>query len=272
VVIKRHLIAEIHDYAMDGNRICVSLGTNDIDALKKMIAESISANADFIEIRFDFFDRSLLNDVLEAVLDHRDRSIFTCRANSEGGKYQGSESDRVTTLRRLASFRPMLLDVEYNTMKQNEDLLDQFTALSCDVLVSWHDFEKTPTSDQLVNMMNAMKVYSNNVKIVTMANSLEDSISILKLYEHARSSNVNLVAFCMGEHGIVSRILCTYAGADFTYASLSEAVAPGQLTINQMRSIHRKLAEKPELVKYDGWKDRKNIDDILKIISTSKNQ
>jgi 3-dehydroquinate dehydratase-1 len=252
------------------NKICVSIGTNDINALKNMASESLNSNADFIEIRFDFFDKPAMNDALEVVLDHKEQAVFTCRASNEGGKYSGAEPDRVTTLRRLAAFRPMLLDVEYNTMKQNEDLLDQFTALNCDIVVSWHNFEQTPSKDELVNMINRMKEYGNNIKIVTMAKSLDDSISILKLYEHAKTSNINLIAFCMGEHGILSRVLCTYAGARFTYASLVEAIAPGQLTMKQMRAIYEKLEkEKPELNDYNAWKERQDFNDILKLINDS---
>lgn len=256
--------------SVGNNKICVSIGTNDVDSLKNMVDESLKNNADFIEIRFDFFDRATINDVLEIVLDHKEQAVFTCRANDEGGKYSGAEQERVTTLRRLAAFRPMLLDVEYNTMKQNEDLQDQFEALNCDVLVSWHDFEQTPSKDELVNQMNKMKEYGNNIKIVTMAKSLNDSISILKLYEDAKNSNINLVAFCMGEHGILSRVLCTFAGARFTYATLGEALAPGQLSMKKMRSIYEKLEkEKPELNDYNSWKEKQDFSDILKIVNES---
>ena len=252
------------------NKICISIGTNSINALKNKVNESIKSNADFIEIRFDFFDKSAMNDALEVVLDHKERAVFTCRANNEGGRYNGPEPDRITTLRRLAAVRPMLLDIEYNTMKENEDLLDQFTAQSCDILVSWHNFEQTPSKDELANMMKKMKAYSNNIKIVCMAKSLYDSISILRLYELAKTVNINLIAFCMGEHGIVSRVLCTHAGSRFTYASLAEAIAPGQLTIKQMQTIYERLEkEKPELNDYNRWKEKQDFNDIFKLINDS---
>lgn len=254
---------------MGNNKICVSIGTNDLNALKNMVNESFSSNADFIEVRFDFFEKSIMNDALGIVIDHKEQAVFTCRSPREGGKYAGAESDRVTTLRRLAAFRPMLLDVEYNTMKENEDLQDQFTALNCDTLVSWHNFDLTPSKDELVNLMNKMKEYSNNIKIVCMAKSTDDSISILKLYEDAKSMGINLIAFCMGEPGILSRVLCTYAGARFTYASLGDALAPGQLTIKQMRAIYEGLG-KSEFNDYSAWKDRQDFTDILRIINEAK--
>ncbi len=253
------------------NKICVSLGTNDVNVLKSLVSDSLKSNADLIEVRFDYYDRANVNDVLEVVLDHKEKAVFTCRVPSEGGKYTGIEADRVTTLRRLAAFRPMLLDVEYNTMIANDDLLDQFTALNCDTLVSWHDFQQTPTAEELHALLNKMKVYSSNVKIVTMAKSTTDNLKLLKLYEVAKRASINLIAFCMGEYGVLSRVLCTFAGAPFTYASLTDAIAPGQLTIKQMRSIYNRLEnERTELNDYNAWKDRQEFDDIIKIINEVK--
>jgi 3-dehydroquinate dehydratase-1 len=253
------------------NKVCVSLGANDINSLRNLVNDSLGSNTDFIEVRFDYFDKSKMNEALEVVLDHKEKAVFTCRAPNEGGKYAGIEADRVTTLRRLAAFRPMLLDVEYNTMTANEDLMDQFTALNCDTLVSWHNFEQTPSTEELSTLLNKMKEYSNSVKIVTMAKDANDNLKVLKLYESAKRSNTNLITFCMGEYGILSRVLCTYAGAPFTYASLTDAIAPGQLTVTQMRSIYDKLGkERPELTDYNSWKDRQEFDDILKIINEVK--
>ncbi|MGN6708088.1 MAG: type I 3-dehydroquinate dehydratase [Candidatus Nitrosocosmicus sp.] len=43
----------------------------------------------------------------------------------------------------------------------------------------------------------------------------------------------------MGELGILSRVLCNIVGdSPFTYASIEKAVAPGQLTIKQVRMIY----------------------------------
>jgi 3-dehydroquinate dehydratase-1 len=249
----------------------VSLGSSDINELKKLVSDSLNSSADFIEARFDYFDKSKMNEVLELVLDHKERAVFTCRPPNEGGKYTGSEVDRVTTLRRLAAFRPMFLDVEYSTMTANDDLMDQFTAQNCDTLISWHNFDMTPSTEELSVLLNKMKDYGANLKIVTMAKTGSDNLKVLKLYEVAKSANLNLIAFCMGEHGILSRVLCTYAGAPFTYATLTDAMAPGQLTLKQMKSIYDVLGKNaPEINDYNSWKDRQEFDDIMSMINTAK--
>jgi 3-phosphoshikimate 1-carboxyvinyltransferase len=59
----------------------------------------------------------------------------------------------------------------------------------------------------------------------------------MALYEWAKSENIDLIAFCMGEAGRQSRLDCLKYGAPYTYAALSaeEAAAPGQCPADEMR-------------------------------------
>ena len=80
-----------------------------------------------------------------------------------------------------------------------------------------------------------MKKYSKNIKIVTFAKTNNDSSRILSLYNN--SFNVKLIAFAMGDFGKMSRVLCLYFGSPFTYVSLGKPVAPGQFSLDQIKSI-----------------------------------
>jgi 3-dehydroquinate dehydratase-1 len=107
-----------------------------------------------------------------------------------------------------------------------------------DVLVSWHDFKKTPSMNELLHIQKDMTKFSKNVKIVTTAKSLVDSTKIMSLYDP--ESKINLIAFCMGEIGRHSRILCLYLGSPFTYVSLGKPIAPGQFSLDEVKSIFGK--------------------------------
>jgi 3-dehydroquinate dehydratase-1 len=131
----------------------------------------------------------------------------------------------------------MLLDVELHTLQENDELTDFLESQKTPLLVSWHDFQQTPPSDRLADVLSEMRVYSNYVKVVTTAKSVEDSLRLLEMYETA--VGLHPIFFAMGVAGVVSRVLCTVAGnAPFTYASLEKAVAPGQLTVRQMRRLY----------------------------------
>jgi 3-dehydroquinate dehydratase-1 len=85
-----------------------------------------------------------------------------------------------------------------------------------------------------------MRTYSQNIKMVATAQTTVDSLRLLDLYENARE--LNLIAFAMGDAGVISRVLCVIIGnAPFTYAALEKAISPGQLTIKQMRKLYERI-------------------------------
>lgn len=223
------------------SKICVSIATDDASSIVKHADRAFRLGADYVEVRFDFVNPDLLSDALQAAKQIKDRSIFTLRSKFQGGVFVGSERNRLQWLYRLAEEEPMLLDVELDTLQKNDDLADFLEGKRNPLLVSWHDFEKTPPTDTLSDLLSEMRTYSNYVKIVTTARSLDDSLRLLELYETA--IGLFPIFFAMGDAGVLSRILCTLIGnAPFTYASLEKAVAPGQLTVQQMKNLYQKIS------------------------------
>jgi 3-dehydroquinate dehydratase-1 len=221
-------------------RICVSIAPVDIQSISTQAEQAFGLGADFIEIRFDFLKPEQLQSAIDSSKDLKNKAVFTLRSKDQGGKFAGSEPDRVKWLRKLAEQKPMLLDVELHTLQEHDELADFFESQKTPVLVSWHDFEKTPPNDDLADLLSEMRVYSNYVKVVTTAKSVDDSLRLLEMYETA--IGLNPIFFAMGEAGVVSRLMCTVAGnAPFTYASLEKAIAPGQLTVRQMRKLYDSL-------------------------------
>ena len=221
-------------------RICVSIAENSLESLANSVQNALSATADFLEIRFDYLDPSIILNSLKILENIKNRCIFTIRSRSESGNFQESEDQRKEYLKMLSSSRPMLLDLEFNSLSNDIQLFDFVRSNNCNILVSWHDFDKTPDRSFLIEQINKMKKFSNNVKLVTTALEFKHTLQILDLYDDF--PDLNLVSFAMGELGILSRILCPIFGKNnFTYASLGRPVAPGQLSIQEMRKIYEKL-------------------------------
>jgi 3-dehydroquinate dehydratase-1 len=218
-------------------KICVSIAPKDVQSISRQADHAFGLGADYVEIRFDFLKPEQLQSAIDAAKGIKYRAVFTLRSKDQGGKFAGSEPDRIKWLHRMAEQKPMLLDVELHTLQENDELADFLESQKTPVLVSWHDFQKTPPSDKIADMLSAMRVYSNYVKIVTTAKSVDDSLRLLEMYETA--TGLQPIFFAMGEAGLVSRVMCTVVGnSPFTYASLENAVAPGQLTVKQMRKLY----------------------------------
>jgi 3-dehydroquinate dehydratase I len=221
-------------------RICVSIAPKDVKSIIIEADRAFNLGADYIEIRFDFLNPDVLHEALRVARGIKDRTVFTLRSRSEGGVFASTEEDRLRWLYRLAEQEPMLLDVELDTLKKNDEFADFVEKKRSSLLVSWHDFEKTPPSDSIADVLSEMRTYSNYVKVVTTAHSIEDSLRVLELYETA--VGLSPIFFAMGDAGVISRLLCTLIGnAPFTYATLERSIAPGQLTLQQMKKLYDKM-------------------------------
>ena len=222
------------------SKICVSLGAQDLEQLEIQIDQAFNFGADYVEIRFDFLNLSDMDQALNIANKVNKKAVYTLRSAEQGGQFKGSISERIGWLKKLSASKPMLLDVELCTIKYNDYLADYLKEQNASILISWHDFEKTPSDTQLIKILYEMGIYSQNIKLVTTAQQTEDSLRLLDLYENAL--RFNLIAFAMGEAGVISRVLCVILGnAPFTYASLEKAISPGQLTVKQMRKLYERI-------------------------------
>ncbi len=215
-------------------RTCVSIGEKNPKKVKSVLKKALS-KSDYAEIRFDFLKKSDIPIVLEDIKKNLSRCVCTLRPKSEGGLFVGKEDERKSILRLIAEYNPYLLDVEFNTIQKDKKLATYLKKTKSKLLISWHDFKRTPNESQLRAKFNKMKKFSDVVKIVTVAKSVSDASRLLSLYSVKSKSKT--IAFCMGEQGKFSRILCLHLGSPFTYVSLGKAIAPGQFSVDEIKSL-----------------------------------
>ena len=215
-------------------KTCVSIAENSSQKIKKNLKKALK-KSDYVEIRFDFLKTDDIPKTLEIIKKDLKKVVCTLRPKSEGGKFEGDEKERIAILKLIAEYNPFLLDIEFNTIKKNQELARYLKSTKTKLLISWHDFKKTPQFSELKNRMNQMIKFSHNVKIVTTAKSIDDSTRTLQLY--SKKEKNNLIAFAMGDNGRVSRILCLYLGSPYTYVSLGKPVAPGQFSVDEVKKI-----------------------------------
>ena len=215
-------------------KTCVSIAEKTPYRIKQILKIALK-KSDYAEVRFDFLKIEQIPEALETIKKDLNKIVCTLRPKTEGGKFSGNEKERIAILKLIAEYNPFLLDVEFNTLKRNSSLVRYLKSTKTKLLVSWHDFKKTPSSAELKKKMNQMTKFSFNVKIVSTAKSTNDSSRMLELY--SKKGKNNLISFAMGDLGRISRILCLYLGSPYTYVSLGNAVAPGQFSVDEVKKI-----------------------------------
>ena len=196
--------------------------------------------ADLIELRVDY----LRNAELGLLFQNRKKPfIVTHRRKEEGGRYRGDERKRLGVLQEAIDLRADYIDVELATERS---LLQGLISnkRSTRIILSSHDFRKTPPQKELQKLLDQMvRLEADVVKIVSFARSWEDNLNILSLLPFAKERKQKIIAFCMGEKGKISRIFSPFLGAAWTYASLkpNRNSAPGQLTAQALKDIWKKM-------------------------------
>jgi len=200
------------------------------DTVSEMI--SASKHADIVELRIDYIpELQNAEECIEESLKRKTKPvIITNRPEREGGKFNGSEQDRLCLLQKAIDLGADYVDVEYDSIEQI------IRRNSSKIIISHHNFKETPH--------NLSKIYDDIcqqkpdiVKIVTYANDIIDNI---RIFELLKSAQIPTISFCMGESGYISRILTKKFGGFLTFASLEKGKesAPGQLTVNELSKIY----------------------------------
>ncbi len=206
-----------------------------IESAKSLMLQA--ANAAAFEFRLDYFPQVDLLALSQLQKQAQKPVMFTVRTPSQGGVYQGTESERMALLTKLMSLQPDYLDVEHDVPIS---VCEQLKALSprTKFVRSYHDFQNTP--DDLPQLLETMQhAIFSYYKIITTAQSIIDTLHVLQFVQH-HAPHVPLTAHAMGELGITSRILGRVLGNQFTYASIvgQEQVAPGLLTVDELINIY----------------------------------
>jgi len=213
---------------MNKVKLCASIIGTDIAAIKK-----IEPIVDLFEVRID-----LIGDKWMEVARQLKKPWIACnRMVEEGGKWEGNEARRIERLLQAVELGAKIVDIEYNA--KNVDNIIRLIKKRAECLLSFHDFQKTPSLDVLKQIVNKeLKAGADICKVVTTAQTFEDNLAVMRLF--SEFPGIKMVAFAMGTQGFLSRVMAPLIGAYFTYGAVQKGVesAPGQLPVSDMLAVY----------------------------------
>jgi len=221
-------------------RVCVAVTGADASEMMEK-AEALVRDNPFLEFRLDYLPKpGLAIPKIKAFMESHPGTVViaTCRRKAAGGRFRGSMASELDILAKASGAGCQLLDVELQTAIKSKPAQVQKLRGRSALILSFHDFRGTKRLDETLQKMLA--VQADFYKIVSTATTLSDNVTMIKFLAK-ESDKHSLIGICMGEQGIISRVLGVRAGSVFTFAALSpdEKTAPGQVTAQELRNVYR---------------------------------
>lgn len=192
-----------------------------------------------VEVRVDLFaPEACRQEALESLWARiAPQAIVTVREPEEGGARRVPE--KLVILEAAGRAKVAFADLEYRWAWRETavPLVRQASGGATKIVLSYHDFQKTsPELEHLLPLLEREK--PEVIKLATMAHSIREALCMLRL---ARKCAVPFLGLCMGEAGLITRLLGGKFGAPFTFGAAGEncATAPGQPTARQLSQLYR---------------------------------
>jgi 3-dehydroquinate dehydratase-1 len=205
--------------------ICVAVSETDFNKCMGIISKM-----DLSEIRLDLTGYSKTQ--VDKLFSSTKNLIATCRPNTNMDEKVRKEL-LLTAIKSGARY----VDIEMgNDFGFKREIIEEAKKHLCDVIISYHNFEGTPSRDQLSIIIDqCFDMGADVAKVACMIQRCEDNAIILSLYQTGK----RIVALGMGELGKISRIAAPLLGAEFTFASANDefSTAPGQLSYTKLKTI-----------------------------------
>ncbi len=224
-------------------KVCIALTGISAEEMIERATEALKETS-FIELRLDYLPKPanaipLLSEFLNA---HGGVTVIaTCRCEENGGRFKGSSKAACEVLMKAAEAGFHLVDLELESAeKLPKDTVSRIRVSGAGVIISYHDFKATKDLEKVYQRIEPFA--PDFVKIVSTAQSLGDNLTMMRFLEQMEDrSNGSLVGICMGEPGVISRILGLRAGSAFTFAAANtgEETAPGQITARALIETFR---------------------------------
>ncbi|HAF57466.1 type I 3-dehydroquinate dehydratase [Lactococcus lactis] len=220
---------------MRKTKIVVPIMLTELAELEK-VSVSDYRTADIVEWRADFLSADEILEMAPKFFEKFKESkiLFTLRTVREGGNIQVSEKKYLQILQEILTYNPAYIDVEFFTHGPSFAALKDFRDK---MVLSYHNFDEVPTD--LTNRL--IKMHEEGTAFVKVAVMPERECDVLDLLQITRDMTLeygdHFISMAMGDLGRLSRISGYLTGSCWTFASLENSSAPGQISLKETEYI-----------------------------------
>ncbi|MFD1065067.1 type I 3-dehydroquinate dehydratase [Oceanobacillus locisalsi] len=227
--------------------ICIPLTAATKEALIEEAGRCQQEGAEVVEWRADMFAEVEDHLVVEQVLKDLTAVlkgiplIFTFRSHQEGGEKELSKADYVSLNQFVIETGLVdLVDVElYQGEETVHHLLSAAHQRNTYIIISNHDFQKTPPQAEIVQRLKQADELGGDVlKIAVMPKEIDDVLVLLSATnEMQKITTKPMITMSMGPLGVITRLSGQVFGSALTFGAGEKASAPGQIPVGEMRQV-----------------------------------
>ena len=237
----------------DGSiKICVPVIAHTYSELESVLKSLEGGSYDLLEFRADFY----FEEESRALAAVRQASggrpiLYTIRTMEEGGEIEISDDmyrERILeacVMADMADVQLSRLHAENKNRQLHSDLVDRLHEMDVKVVVSWHDFDRTPKKEVLLEKACTMEKEGCDIaKIAVMPHSRRDVLTLMDVSVQKAEGLVNcpFITMSMGTIGKVTRAACAFTGSCITFGTQGATSAPGQISSQSLREMLRVLS------------------------------
>ncbi|WP_105924615.1 type I 3-dehydroquinate dehydratase [Acinetobacter baumannii] len=206
-----------------------------------------TADADLAEFRIDLL--SFASDTKQVIaLVHELKKILgnkpmiaTIRTKNEGSQLEISDADYGKTYQAYLK-NPFMdwLDVEmFRDQKVVSEIVQKAHQKKVLVVMSNHDFQKTPSQDEIEKrLLKQDQMGADVLKIAVMPKSKQDVFTLMNAtLKVSQQTTKPLLTMSMGQLGTISRVATANMGGSYSFGMIGQASAPGQIDVTKLKQI-----------------------------------
>ncbi|RMC51896.1 type I 3-dehydroquinate dehydratase [Lactobacillus sp. ESL0228] len=223
-----------------------NVGTNEEEILAAA-KNIVAAKPDLMEWRIDYYAAGIKDPTKLSETAMKLRQLIgelpmlvTFRTKNEGGVLELSENDYLSLLQTVIEKRlGDAVDIElFHDESRIKEVVAQAHDYNVVVIMSNHDFEKVPAKDVIEFRLQKMAELGADVsKLACMPHSSKDVLTLLEATQSTSEMiNTPLITMAMGDLGKVTRISGQIFGSCLSFGAVGQTSAPGQLSIEDLRS------------------------------------
>lgn len=228
--------------------ICAPLVGADEAAVGRELAAVLARGPDLVEWRVDFF-AGIADPARVVALGREIRAqaagtpvIFTRRSSREGGQPIPLSEDEVLALYGAVARAGCvdLIDYELGCEARHfQGAVALARETGTRLIASFHDFQQTPAAGDIVAKFVAMeKAGADIAKVAVMPREMRDVLTLLEAtLEGQQAISLPIITMSMGAYGSLSRLFGWAFGSSVTFAVGEKSSAPGQIPIEQLKTV-----------------------------------